>query len=99
MKCNETTKKLIEAEIYKLCDGEATRSIVREYPVTSTWKLADILRTIAKACLEHTSIKDVCDSPENPSDDTVHKRCKELPWQKAERLANEWVSNISSRII
>ena len=99
MKCNETTKKLIEAELYKLCDGEATRSIVGEYPITSTWKLADILRTIAKACLEHTSIKDVCDSTKNPSGDTVHKRCKELSWQKAELLANEWVSNISSRII
>lgn len=98
MKYNRITKKLIETELFKLCDGETTRRIVGEYPITSTWKLANIFRTITEACLQHTSIKDVCLPTDNPSDDTIHKRCKEIPWQKTEQLVNEWVSNLTTRI-
>lgn len=98
MTVTETTEKFIQHELYKLCDGEATRHIVGEYPATSTWTVADVFRPIIEACLEHTSIEDICSSPENPSADTVHKRCNELPWQKAEQLVNEWVTDVSSRI-
>lgn len=98
MNNSKTTEKFIRNEIYKLCDGEATRQIVGEYPANCKWKPKDIFRTIIEACLEHTSINDISSTPETPSSDTIYKRCGELTWQEAEQLVNEWVTDISSRL-
>ncbi|MFQ5981720.1 MAG: hypothetical protein ACE5OZ_26555, partial [Candidatus Heimdallarchaeota archaeon] len=92
------TEQFISDELYKLCDGEATRQIVGEYDPKAIWKPADIFRAIIEACLEHTSIEDICSAPDNPSADTIHTRCGELDLSQTERLVNEWVIEISSRL-
>ena len=94
----QITEQFIHTELYKLCDGEATRQIVSKYSPKARWKPADIFRPIIEACLEHTSIEDVCSTPDNPSADTVHTRCGELDLRQTERLVNEWIRDISSRL-
>ncbi len=94
----QTTEQFIHTELYKLCDGEATKRIIGEYSTKAIWKPADIFRTIIEACLEHTSIEDVCSTPNNPSADTVHTRCGELDLRQTENLVNEWITEISSRL-
>lgn len=98
MSYNETTKKLVYDELYKLCDGEETKQIVGEYPIISTWKIADIFRPIIEACMEHTSIKDICLSTDNPSSDTIYKRINELGWEQAEQLVNKWINGLTKWI-
>ena len=90
--------QFIHTELYKLCDGESTRQISSEYSPKAIWKPADIFRTIFEACLEHTSIENICSTPETPSADTIHTRCGELDLNQTERLVNEWATEISSRL-
>ena len=98
MQFERTTNKFIENELYKLCDGETTRQIVGDYPANSTWQPANIFRTVIWTCLEHTSLEDVCSSPETPSADTIIRRCNELEWEDTEKLTNGWLSEIASRL-
>ena len=92
MKFNRTTKQAITRDIYKVCDGNKTKEIVGEYPSTSTWKLKDILKTVNKACLQKTSLEDICESKETPSADTIQKRLNELEVTQIDRLVNGWIS-------
>ena len=48
--------------------------------------------------MEHTSLEDMCSTPETPSADTILRRCNELNWADTEQLTNEWLFEIASRL-
>lgn len=97
MRFPQITKKFVQKELYKLCDGYDTRQIINEYSFKSTWQPQDIIKRMIHACLERTSLEDICSSTEGPSADTVHKRCSELRFEQAERLVNGWLLEVVSR--
>jgi len=92
MKFNRTTKQAITRDIYKVCDGEQTKEIVGEYTPTSTWQPENILKTVSEACLQRTSLEDICESTENPSADTIQKRISELELDQIDLLINGWIN-------
>ncbi|MCK5342996.1 MAG: transposase [Candidatus Heimdallarchaeota archaeon] len=97
MRFPQITKKFVQKELYKLCDGYDTRQIINEYSSKSTWQPQDIIKRMIHACLERTSLEDICSSTEGPSADTVHKRCSELQFEHAEKLVNGWLLEVVSR--
>lgn len=98
MRFQRTTKKALTRDIYKVCDGELTRNIVGEYSNKSTWQLKDILRTVIEACLQKTSLEDVCETKENPSADRVQDRINELELDQIDQLLNGWMNEQVSRL-
>ncbi len=92
MKFNRTTKQAITCDIYKVCDGVQTKEIVGEYHPTSIWQPEDILKTISEACLQRTSLEDLCESQKNPSSDTTQKRINELELDQIDQLINGWIN-------
>ena len=98
MHFERTTKKALTRDIYKVCDGEQTKAIVGKYSPKSTWKLESILKTVNQACLQKTSLEDVCESKENPSADTIQKRINELEIAQIDRLVNGWISEQVDRL-
>jgi len=97
MKFPPITKKFVQKELYKLCDGYDTRQIMSKYSYKSTWQAQDIIKRMIHACLERTSLEDICSSTKGPSADTVHKRCSELQFDQAEKLVNGWLLEVVSR--
>lgn len=98
MHFQRTTKKFIKNELYKLCDGYDTRQILGEYTHTSKWKPHDIIKRLIQTCLERTSLEDICSTTEGPSADTVHRRCSELQMDQIEKLVNNWLIEVVSRL-
>ncbi len=98
MKFNRTTKQAITRDIYKVCDGEQTKEIIGEYHPTSTWQPEDILKTVSEACLQKTSLEDLCESQKNPSVDTVQKRINELELDQIDQLINGWINDQVGRL-
>ena len=74
MKFPRITKLFVQNELYKLCDGYDTTKIIGKYSYKSTWQATDIVKRLIEACIERTSLEDICSTSEGPSADTVHKR-------------------------
>ena len=98
MHFKRTTNKALTRDIYKVCDGEVTKAIVGEYSPKSTWQPEDIIRTVVEACLQKTSLEDVCESKENPSADRVQDRINELELEQIDQLVNGWMNEQVSRL-
>lgn len=98
MKFNRTTKQAVTNDIYKLCDGEHTKQILGQYSPTSHWNPADVLKAVGEVCLQRTSLEDWCDTPENPSADTILKRISELDLSQIDQLVNGWIADQSIRL-
>jgi len=98
MKFNRTNKQAITHDIYKVCDGEQTKEITGGYRPTSTWQPEDILKTISEACLQRTSLENLCESQENLSADTVQKRINELELDQIDQLINGWINDQIGRL-
>jgi hypothetical protein len=98
MRFQRTTKKFIQNELYKLCAGTDTNQILGEYSHKSTWQGQNIIKRLIHACLERTSLEDICSSTEGPSADTVHRRISELEMSQIEKLVNSWLLEIVSRL-
>jgi hypothetical protein len=98
MKFPQITKKFVQKELYKLCDGYDTQLIINKYSSKSIWQPQDIIKRMIHACLERTSLEDICSSTEGPSADTVHKRCSELQFEQTEQLVNGWLLEVVSRL-
>ncbi|MCK4849224.1 MAG: hypothetical protein KAT16_09375, partial [Candidatus Heimdallarchaeota archaeon] len=92
MKFNRTTNKALTRDIYKVCDGEVTRRIVGDYSHKSKWQPKDMIRTVIEACLQKTSLEDVCESKDNPSADRVQDRVNELDLDQIDQLLNGWMN-------
>ena len=60
MHFQRTTSKALTRDIYKVCDGEQTKAVIGEYSPKSTWQPEDIIKTVIEACLQKTSLEDVC---------------------------------------
>ena len=88
----------VESELYKLCAGIDTNIIIGEYSHNSVWQPQDIIMRLLRACLENTSIEDICSTEEGASADTVHRRINELDLLQIERLINMWLKEIVTRI-
>jgi len=98
MKFERTTKQAVTDDIYKLCDGEHTQQIIGEYSPTSRYNPANILKTVFEVCLQRTSLEDWCDTPENPSADTILKRISELDLTQIDQLVNGWINEHINRL-
>ena len=91
-------RSYVETEINKLCGKEQIKQFFGEFSQNCTWKIEDIIRTLIHACLENTSIEDVCTSKNMPSADTIHRRLAKLSLDSLDELTNEWIQDISSRV-
>ncbi|MHA1332442.1 MAG: transposase [Candidatus Hodarchaeales archaeon] len=91
MTFKRTTKKAIRKDIYKVCAGEQTKVIMGKYAKSSKWRPEDVIKTIIEACLNNTSLEDICESKENPSADTVQRRIKQLHLDQIDFLVNGWI--------
>jgi len=69
-----------------------------EYAKSSKWKPEDIIKTISEACLNRTSLEDVCEVKTNPSADTVQRRILWLQLDQIESLVNGWMSENIRRL-
>lgn len=98
MKHHRTTKKFIQNELYKLCVGTDTSAIIDEYSYKSQWQPHDIVKRLIQACLEQTSLEDICSTTAGPSADTVHRRCSELEIRQIEKLVNSWLIEVVLRL-
>lgn len=98
MKFNRTTNKALTRDIYKVCDGEVTRRIVGDYSHKSKWHPKDMIRTVIEACLQKTSLEDVCESKDNPSADRVQDRVNELDLDQIDQLLNGWMNEQIKRL-
>ena len=98
MTFDRTTKKAIRKDIYKVCAGEQTKIIMGEYAKSSKWKPEDIIKTISKACLNKTSLEDICEVNTNPSADTVQRRIKRLQLDQIDIMVNGWMSENIRRL-
>ncbi|MHA1331941.1 MAG: hypothetical protein ACTSR2_12780, partial [Candidatus Hodarchaeales archaeon] len=98
MTFDRTTKKAIRKDLYKVCAGEQTKAIMGEYAKSSKWKPDDIIKTISEACLNRTSLEDICEVKTNPSADTVQRRIKRLQLDQIESLVNGWISENIRRL-
>lgn len=92
MHFERTTSKALTRDIYKVCDGEVKKEFVGEYSPKSTGQPKDIIRTAIEACLQKTSLEDVCESKENPSADRVQDRVNELEIDQIDQLVNGWMN-------
>lgn len=95
---SKITTQFVENELYKLCAGSDTRAIIGHYSRNSQWLPQDIIMRVLRACLENTSVEDICSTEEGPSADTVHRRLAELQLLQIERLMNNWLREIVSRL-
>lgn len=98
MHFQRTTNKALTRDIYKVCDGEVTKAIVGEYSPKSTWQPEDIIKTVIEACLQKTSLEDVCETKENPSADRVQDRINELELDQIDQLVNGWMNEQVTRL-
>jgi len=98
MKFPRITKQFVQNELYKLCAGYDTGRILGKYSSKSTWQPENIVKRLIEACLERTSLEDICSTSAGPSADTVHKRCAELHLDQVEQLVNGWLIEVVSRL-
>lgn len=98
MRFQRTTNQALTRDIYKVCDGELTKEIIGEYSHKSTWQPKNILGTVIEACLQKTSLEDVCESKENPSADRVQDRINELELDQIDHLLNGWMNEQVNRL-
>jgi hypothetical protein len=98
MHFERTTKKALTRDIYKVCDGEQTRVILGEYSPKSTWQPKNILKTVIEACLQKTSLEDICESKETPSADRVQDRLNELELDQIDQLLSGWMNEHVNRL-
>jgi len=98
MKFNRTTSKALARDIYKVCDGEQTKAIIGEYSPKSKYQPKNIIKTVVEACLQKTSLEDVCTSKETPSADRVHDRVNELELDQIDQLLNGWMNEQINRL-
>ena len=92
------THSYVKTEINKLCGKEQIRQLFGEFPHNCTWNVDEIIKLLIHACIENTSIEDVCTSNNMPSADTVHRRLAKLPLESLDEITNEWIQDISSRV-
>ncbi len=92
------TRFYVETKINKLCGKEQIKELFGTFSQKSTWKVEDVIKVLVHACVENTSIEDVCTSNNMPSADTVHRRLAELNVELLDEFANEWIQDISSRV-
>lgn len=88
----------VVTEINKLCGKEQIKELFGNFPQNCKWKVEDIIRALIHACIENTSIEDVCTSFNMPSADTIHRRLAKLNLDSLDDMTNEWIQDISSRI-
>lgn len=93
MHFERTTNQALTRDLYKVCDGEQTRNIIGEYSSKSTWQPKDIIKTVIEACLQKTSLEDICESKENPSADRIQDRINELELNQIDQLVNGWIND------
>jgi hypothetical protein len=98
MKFPRITKQFIENELYKLCAGYDTQRYMGKYSPKSKWQPQDIIKNVIRACLERTSIEDICSFNDGPSADTIHRRFSELSIHQVEQLVNSWLTEVTSRL-
>ena len=98
MHFNRTTNQALTRDIYKVCDGEQTKAIIGEYSPKSKWRPKDIFKTVIEACLQKSSLEDVCESKENPSADRVQDRINELEVDQIDHLVNGWMNDQVNRL-
>ena len=98
MHFNRTTNQALARDIYKVCDGEQTKAIIGEYSPKSKWRPKDIFKTVIEACLQKSSLEDVCESKENPSADRVQDRINELEVDQIDHLVNGWMNDQVNRL-
>ena len=98
MHFQRTTSKALTRDIYKVCDGEQTKAVIGEYSPKSTWQPEDIIKTVIEACLQKTSLEDVCESKETPYADRVQDRINELELDQIDQLVNGWMDEQVSRL-
>ena len=98
MRFQRTTNQALTRDIYKVCDGELTKEVIGEYSHKSTWQPKNILGTVIEACLQKTSLEDVCESKENPSADRVQDRINELELDQIDHLLNGWMNEQVNRL-
>ncbi len=98
MHFKRTTNQALARDIYKVCDGEQTKTITGEYSPKSKWQPKDIIKTVIEACLQKTSLEDVCESKENPSADRIQDRINELELDQIDHLVNGWMNEQISRL-
>lgn len=91
-------KQFVQNEIYKLCAGYDTQTIIGKYSNKSRWQPQDIIKVDIQACLEHTSIEDIYSMKKGPSADTIHRRFSELSFGQVEQLVNGWLTEIIFRL-
>ena len=91
------TQTFVEKELYKLCAGSIIRRILGQYSSRSTWQPQDIIKRLIQACVEQTSVEDICSTSAGPSADRVHQRLAGHQLAQLERLVNEWLIEIASR--
>lgn len=90
-------RSYVETEINKLCGKEQIKDLFGDFSQNCTWQVEDIIKVLIHACIENTSIEDVCTSNDVPSADTVHRRLANLNLEDLDEINNEWVQDISSR--
>jgi hypothetical protein len=99
MKFNRTTEQALTRDLYKVCAGEQTKQIIGEYSKTSKWKPNDILKAVIEACVQKTSLEDICESKDTPSADRIHDRINELELSQLDQLINGWINEPINRLL
>ncbi len=92
------TRFYVETEINKLCGKQQITELFGDFPQNCTWKVEDIIEVLIHACIENTSVEDVCTSNNMPSADTVHRRLAKLDLESLDYITNEWIQDIASRV-
>jgi len=98
MKVPKLTKQFIQNELYKFCVGTEVQTIIGQYASQSIWQPQDIIKIVLEACLERTSLEDLCSTNNGPSADRVHSRFSELQIHQVDRLINHWLQDVGSRL-
>ena len=65
---------------------------IGEYSLNSTWHPKGIIRAIIEACLQKTSLEDICEAKEDPSADRIQDRINELGLDQIDQLVNGWMN-------
>ena len=98
MRFDGTTKKAISRDLYKVCASAQTKEIIGKYHQASNWRPEDIIKSVSEACLQRTSLEEVCEAKENPSADTVLRRIRQLQLEQLDQMVNGWINDNVQRI-
>ena len=94
----QLTQSFVGSEVNKLCGRDSIKEYFGKFSKNSVWNIEDIIKVLIEACVENTSIEDVCTSKDRPSADTVHRRISQIKIEDIDELINEWLIEVSSRV-